>query len=197
LGVLLPRVEKTRNKEQTCRTESQVDHGEQAALESLIVEGEQADHHEPEVADAAERQESAKILLDQSHDGPIENRRQSQRHDDRDDGLTFRRVREQRNAKPDEAECPKLQPSQHHRHANRAFEEGVREPGVEGEHRGLEREAEEQQPENEDLLAERDRDGEQFQQVKRVGRLHMAQRRPLVIIDVQEGDAHQHEDATK
>ena len=25
----------------------------------------------------------------------------------------------------------------------------------------------------------------------------MAQRRPLVIIDVQEGDAHQHEDATK
>jgi len=54
--------------------------------------------------------------------------------------------------KPEEAECPELQPSQHHRHAI----------GLRGGHLGarcgrgtpgLEREAEEQQPENEDLLA--------------------------------------------
>ena len=102
-------------------------------MKPLIVQGEQADHHEPKVADAAEREEPAKILLDQRHDGPIENRRQSQRHDDHDDGLAFRCVREQRNAKPDEAECPELQTRQHHCHADRTFEEGVREPGVERE----------------------------------------------------------------
>ena len=63
-------------------------------MEPLIVQGEQADHHEPEVTNAAEREESAEILLDQRHDGPIENRRQAQYHDDRDDGLAFRCVRE-------------------------------------------------------------------------------------------------------
>ena len=37
---------------------------------------------------------------------------------------------------------------------------------MEREYRSLEVEAEEQQPENQDLLAQRDRDGEQFQQIE-------------------------------
>ena len=72
-----------------------------------------------------------------------------------------------RNAEPHEPEGAQLQSRQHDRHADRTFQQGIRQPGMKWEHRRLERESEKHQPENQDLLTERNRHGQQFQQVER------------------------------
>ena len=137
-----------------------------------------------------------KILLDQRHDGPIENRRQSKRHDDRDDGLTFRCVREQRNAQPDEPNVPSFSPA-----STTAMPIGPsRRASGSQVWKG-----------NTGALNAKPRNNSQKMRIcwlsgigRRAGPTSQTSRsarygagRPLVIIDVQEGDAHQHEDTTK
>ena len=60
----------------------EIDHREKAALKALVVQREQADHDETQVADAAVGQETPKVRLDQRHDRAIHDRRQPEAHHD-------------------------------------------------------------------------------------------------------------------
>src|SRR5215813_745061 len=165
---LLSGVEKTRDKEESGRAEAQIDHGQQASLKSLIVQREEADYNKPQVADATVGEQSPKIWLNEGHDRAVEDRSKSQDHDDRNNGLALRGFRQERNAEAHEPEGAELEPRQHDSHADRAFQQGVGQPGVKGEDRCLKREAEKHEPEDQDLLIEWNRNREQLQQIERV-----------------------------
>jgi hypothetical protein len=106
-------------------------------------------------------------------------------------------VRQQRDAEAHESESSEFETGQHHRHADGPFEQGVGQPGVERKHRRFEGEAQEHQPKNQKLLVQRNGNREQFQQIERVQLVHVMQGGVVVIIDIQERDAHQHEHAAK
>ena len=93
LSALLPGHQKPGDEKEPGGAESQVDHRQQAALQALIVQGKESDDDKAQVTDAAEREETAEVRLDQRHDRPIDNRCEGQYHDDCDDAFAFRGIR--------------------------------------------------------------------------------------------------------
>ena len=61
---------KAGDEKETGGAKSQIDHGQQAALKPLKVQGKQADDDEPKMADAAERQQTPEVWLDQATIAP-------------------------------------------------------------------------------------------------------------------------------
>src|SRR6476659_6006459 len=62
---LLPALEEARDEEQSGGAEPEIDHREKATLKALVVQREQADHDETQVADAAVGQETPEVRLNQ------------------------------------------------------------------------------------------------------------------------------------
>ena len=76
-------------KEESSSAESKVDHGQEAALETLKIQGKESHHDKAQMADAAERHQSTEVGLNQGHHGTIENRCDPQAHYYGDHGVTF------------------------------------------------------------------------------------------------------------
>ena len=102
-----------------------------------------------------------------------------------------RRLRENRQAEPDESVGAHLQENsrQNHRPGSRRVGVGVRQPGVEREHRNLDREPEEEREEDPPLQVERQVQPVELRDVERVHAGHG------VVVEVQRQDAQQHDDA--
>jgi hypothetical protein len=68
---------------------------------------------------------------------------------------------------------------------------------VEWEDRGLERQPQEDEPEDQHLPVGRNRGRQQLQEVEGIGRLHAVGDRPVMVVQVQQHDADQHEHAAQ
>jgi hypothetical protein len=89
VGAVPPHVQEPGQEEKPRGGEAQIDHGQQAALQTLEVQREHAQHTEAEVADAAEGQQTAQVRLDQRHDRSVQDRDQRQGHHDRHHALAL------------------------------------------------------------------------------------------------------------
>ena len=155
LGVA-PLVDEPDDQEQPARREAVVDHLQHAALEPERVEREHAEHHEAEVADRGVGDQLLHVLLHQRHEPGVDDADDRERHHPRH--RVERRLRQERQREADEAVGPHLQQHarQDHRARGRRLDVGVGQPGVEREHRHLDREAEEEGEEHPELQVGRD-----------------------------------------
>ncbi len=130
-------VEHAHQQEQGAGAEAVVDHLQDAARYPLGVQGEDAQHHEAQVADAGVGHQALDVSLAQGHQRAV---------DDADDGQDGhqghegqRGVGKERQAEAGEAVGPHLQQDagQDHAAGGGCFHVGVGQPGVEGEQRHL------------------------------------------------------------
>ncbi len=149
--VVGPLVDHADQQEQGARDEAVVDHLEDRALEALLGEDEDAEGHEAHVADRRIGDQPFEVGLDERHDRAVDDRDEGQHDDDRRERLGGRR--EQGHGEPDEPVGAELEQDRGKDHGARRRRLRVRvgEPGVEREHRDLDREGQEEREEGADL----------------------------------------------
>jgi hypothetical protein len=136
-------VDDSDEKEQSARREAVVDHLENAAGQSLVVQGEHAEHAEPEVADRRVSDQFLPILLHERDNGAVDHADHAQREDERRE--PSRGIRKHREAEPQETVDPHLEENTRKDDGarRRRPDVRVRKPRVEREHRHLDGKAEE------------------------------------------------------
>ena len=169
--------------------EAVVDHLQHAALEPERVEREHPEHHEAEVADRGVRDQLLHVLLHERHEPGVHDRDDRER---RHPGHRVeRRLRQERQREADEAVGAHLQQhaGQDHRARGGRLDVGVGQPGVEREHRDLDREAQEEGQEHPELQVGRDLHAQPGGVVEAAGRRELGQR---LGAEVEREDAEQH-----
>src|SRR5690242_9365465 len=194
---LLTALEKPRDEKKARRAEAEVDHRQEAALQALVIQREQADHDESQMTDAAVGEQAPEDRLNQGIDGAVDDRREPEAHHDEDDRRTLGGLGQQRNAEAHKPEGAELNARQDDGHGNGAFQQGIGQPGMKRKHRRLERESHEHEPENQNLLRQRNGDGQKLEEIERVGLVHVMQRGIGMVVDIQERDADEHEYAAQ
>ena len=187
-----PVIEKPRHEKEPGRREPEVDHLEQAALESLEIQGEQPQHDKPQVADAGVREQAAEIRLDERDQRAVNDRDQTQSGHQPEP--VFGRLREQRDREPDEAERAQLHAGQEHAHHDRPLDQRGWQPGVERKDRRLEGEPEEHQEEDQRLLLGRHRHVQEIDKIEGVEGLRVGRHRRGMVVQIEQHhpDQHQH-----
>ena len=186
-----PVIEKPGQEKEPRGGKSQIDHLQQTALQPLEIQSKQAQYDEPQVADAAEDEQASEVRLHDGDDCPPDNGGQRQTHDDHHHGGIGRGFRQQWETESQEPVRAQLDARQHHGHPDRPLYQRVRQPRVERKDRSLEGQSHEDEPEDQELIRDRDRYLQQVQQIETVGI------RDIVVIQTQQGETDQHEHAAQ
>ena len=157
-------------------------HDDQAALDPLPVEGEQADGDEGHVRDRGISDQLLHVLLHERDQRGVDHRDHREREDDPDE--LRRGLGEHRQREADEAVAAHLQEhaGEDHRARGRRLDVGVGKPGMDRPHRHLHREAGEEGEPEPGLRLGREIGRHQVRDEGRVGVIHHPQHR----------DQHQH-----
>ena len=128
-----------------------VEHLQDCAVDSLLIEGEDAERDKSHVADGAIRDQFLQVGLHDRHECAVDDG--DHREDDHERRKELCAIGEERNRKANEAVAAKLQQhaSQDHRACSWGLHVRVWEPGVEREHRHLDGEGEREGGKSEDL----------------------------------------------
>ena len=154
-------VEHAHQEEQRAGADAVAEHLVDRPAHAGGVEREQAQHTVPKMADRAVGDELLDVVLNHRDQRAIDDA--DDREPDQQGPVVDHRLREQRHRKPVEPVGSHLQhhARQHHRAAGGRLDVGVRKPGVEGEHRDLDREGERETREHPQLGGVRDLQREQ------------------------------------
>ena len=145
-------------KEQASGREAVVDHLEHAALQPGVVQREEPEHDVAEVRDGRVRDELLHVRLHHRDERAVDDADEREADDGGLDPARLRRCREDRKREAEETVRPHLQEDagEDHGAGGGRLDVGVRQPRVEREHRDLDREADEEGPEEPDLEVRRD-----------------------------------------
>ena len=166
-----------------------VDHLQDAALEPERVEREHPQHHEAEVAHRRVGDELLHVLLHEGHERGVDDADDREGHHPRH--RLEGRLGQEGQREADEAVGPHLQEDAGQDHGARGggLDVGVGEPGVEREHRHLDREAQEEGEEDPELQVRGDPHLHPHRVVEAARRLEARQ---LLRVEVEGEDAEQH-----
>ena len=142
LAVMRSLVADPDEKEESAGDEAMVQHLQDGAVDSLLVEREDAERDKAHVAHRAVRDELLQVGLHDRHDRTVDDGDHREHDDKRREVL--RRLREERDREADEAVAAQLQQNarQDHRAGSGCLYVRVGEPRVEREHRHLDRKGE-------------------------------------------------------
>jgi hypothetical protein len=159
-----------------------VDHDHHRAFHALLGEGEAAEHDEAEMTDAGVREHLAQVGLHDGHEGPVHDRHERQHQNHAAHRLVHHGRRKERQREAKQGVGANLE-SEHDGPDHGRLELRVRQPGVKGHQRRLDREREEERAEQPQLRLEPDGELQQVVEVERCGAGG----------DVQHRDGRQHE----
>src|SRR3989449_581441 len=185
-----PLVQHTGQEEQRAGRDAVVDHHQEGALDALKRERLDAEHHEAEVRNRRVRDQLLEVGLDHRDQAAVQDADQRERHDDPLYRRMHRDRREERQREPQEAVGAHLEkhPREQHRPRRGGLHMGIGEPGVEREHRHLDREREEERAEQPEC------DGPESADVRRQVRVRKRVHTGALAHEVHEcEDCHQHE----
>ena len=141
----------TDKEEEAARDQAVVQHLQDRAVHPLLVEREDAERHEAHVAHRAVRDQLLEVGLHDRHDRAVDDRDHGEGDDER--RKVLRRLREERDRESEESVAAEFQ-----QHASKddgacgwRLHMRIREPGVEREHRHLDRKGERECAEGERL----------------------------------------------
>ena len=168
-------LDRTGEEEEHAGDQTVGDHAEDGGVDAEVGEGGDAEHHEAHVRDRRERDEAFHVALREATERAVDDADHREQADPRRPRL--RRARQHRERDADEAVGAELQHDrgQQHRADRRRFGVGVGQPGVEREHRHLDREAEEHAAEHEQLRAVHDAVAVQARERDHVEGVHLRQ----------------------
>ena len=149
-------LDRTGEEEEHAGDQTVGDHAEDGGVDAEVGEGGDAEHHEAHVGHRRERDQAFHVALRETTQRAVDDADHRQQADPRRPRL--RRARQDRERDADEAVGAELQHDrgQQHRAHRRRLGVGVGQPGVEREHRHLDREAEEHAAEDQELRAVHD-----------------------------------------
>ena len=141
----------TNEQEESAGDEAVVEHLQDCAVDSLLVEGEDAERHEAHVADGAIRNQFLEVGLHDRHERAVDDGDYGE--GDHERRKEVRAIREEWDREANEAVPAELQEhaGEDHRACGGGLHVRVWEPGVEGEHRHLNGEGERECGKPEDL----------------------------------------------